>query len=71
MEIQCKLTEIPEALHLLINGNHDSQIFCRKGEIKSINIMRGIYRIYIKSYEGSGEYRYTPEEAENITVSCV
>jgi hypothetical protein len=71
MEIQCNLTEIPEALHHLINGKHEVQLFCTKGEVKSINVMRGIYRVYVKGEHGSGEYRYTPEEAAEITVCCV
>ena len=71
MEIQCNLTAIPEALLELINGKREVQLFCTKGEIKTINIVRGIYRVYMKTDSGSGEYRYTPEEAAEITVMCV
>ena len=71
MNIQCNLTAIPETLLELINGKREVQLFCTKGEIKTIHIMRGIYRVYIKGENGSGEYRFTPEEAAQITVMCV
>ena len=70
MRIQLKLSEIPEAMHRLINGKREVQLFCKRGEIKSINTMRGIYRVYIIDREnGSGEYRFTPEEADDIIIS--
>ena len=70
MRTQLKLSEIPEAMHRLINGKREAQLFTKRGEIKSINTKRGIYRVYIIDREnGSGEYRFTPEEAANILVS--
>ena len=75
MRDQLELTEIPEAMYRLINGKREVQLFTNRGEIKSINTMRGIYRVYIISRENgmaspmSGEYRFTPEEAADILVS--
>ena len=70
MRDQLALTKIPEAMYRLINGKREVQLFTKRGEIKSINTMRGIYRVYIIDREnGSGEYRFTPEEAADILVS--
>jgi len=70
MRDQLALTEIPEAMYRLINGKREVQLFTKRGEIKSINTMRGIYRVYIINREnGSGEYRFTQEEAAAILVS--
>jgi len=72
METRLKLNEIPEAMHRLINGNREVQLFSKRGEIKTIHFMRGIYRVYfIDRTNGSGEYRFTPEEAAEITVSVL
>ena len=70
MQDQLKLSEIPQPMFRLINGKHEVQLFTKRGEIKSINFMRGIYRVYlIDRTNGSGEYRFTPEEADEIIVS--
>ena len=48
------------------------ELFTKRGKIKSINFHRGIYRVYlIDRANGSGEYRFTPEEASEITVSIL
>ena len=67
-----KLTEIPECLFPLVNDKSRSvSMHCSAGTIEKINIMRGMYRIYIKtdSPRSSGEYRWTPEQASGIMVS--
>ena len=72
MRDQLKLSEIPEPMFNLINGKREVQLFTKRGEIKSIHFMRGIYRVYlIDRTNGSGEYRFTPEEASKITVSIL
>jgi hypothetical protein len=72
MQQQVTLSEIPEAMFRLINGTREVQLFTKHGEIKSINTMRGIYRVYIiDRINGSGEYRFTPEEAAEITISIL
>ena len=72
MRTQVTLAEIPEAMHKLINGSREVQLFSKRGEIKSIHVMRGIYRVYIiDRTNGSGEYRFTPEEAAEITISIL
>ena len=66
------LTEIPESLFPLVNDESRSvKMFCSKGSIEKISIMRDMYRIYIKASDNkhSGEYRYTPEQASEIVVS--
>lgn len=69
MNDQLKLSEIPEPMFRLINGKREVELFTKRGKIKSINFMRGIYRVYlIDRTNGSGEYRFTPEEAADITV---
>ena len=72
MQQQLTLAEIPEAMFRLINGTREFQLFSKRGEIKSIHIMRGIYRVYIiDRTNGSGEYRFTPEEAAEIAISIL
>ena len=72
MRDQLKLSDIPEAMFRLINGTREVELFTKRGKIKSINFMRGIYRVYlIDRTNGSGEYRFTPEEAAEITVSIL
>ena len=72
MRQQLKLSEIPEVMFRLINGKREVQLFTRRGEIKSIHFMRGIYRVYlIDRANGSGEYRFTPEEAAEMVISVL
>jgi hypothetical protein len=72
MKDQLQLSEIPEPMFRLINGKREVELFTKRGKIKSINLHRGIYRVYlIDRANGSGEYRFTPEEASEITVSIL
>ena len=72
MNDQLKLSEIPEPMFRLINGKREVELFTKRGKIKSINFMRGIYRVYlIDRTNGSGEYRFTQEEASEIIVSIL
>ena len=72
MNDQLQLSEIPEPFFRLINGKREVQLFTKRGEIESINFVRGFYRVYlIDRVNGSGEYRFTPEEAAKITVSIL
>jgi len=67
-----RLTEIPEVLFPLVNDKSRSvKMHCSAGTIEKINIMRGVYRIYIKTDipRSSGEYRWTHEQATGIMVS--
>jgi len=68
------LTEVPEYLFPLVNDkNRSVTMFCSKGAIEKISIMRGMYRVYVNAGNNghSGEYRYTPEQAAEIMVSIV
>lgn len=71
MNERIAVTEIPEAIFPLINGEHEVTLFCSKGAIEKISIMRGMYRLYINAGSNghSGEYRYTHEQASDIIVS--
>jgi len=71
MNERLNVTEIPEALFPLVNCNRDVTMFCSKGAIEKISIMRGMYRLYINAGSNghSGEYRYTPKQASEIIVS--
>ena len=68
-----KLTEIPEYLFPLVNDKSRSvMMHCSTGRIEKINIMRGIYRVYItnpNNNRGSGEYRWTKDQANGVMVS--
>ena len=69
---RCQVTEIPEALFPLVNDKTRTvTMFCNKGKIEKISIMRDMYRLYNNADNNghSGEYRYTPEQAAEITVS--
>jgi hypothetical protein len=68
------LNEIPEIMFPLVNDKTRTvTMFCSRGAIEKISIMRGMYRVYINagSSGGSGEYRWTPEQAAEIIVSIV
>jgi len=72
MNDQLQLLEIPEPFFRLINGKREVELFTKRGKIKSIHFMSGCYRVYlIDRVNGSGEYRFTPEEAAEITVSIL
>ena len=69
---KCKITEIPEALFPLVNNEkREVTIYCSRGRVEKISIMRGMYRLYINADKNSGEYRYTQEQASEIEVSLV
>jgi len=72
MENQLQLSEIPEPMFHMINGSREVELFTKRGKIKSIYFMQGTYRVYLIDHiNGSGEYRFTPQEAKEITISVL
>ena len=68
-----KLTEIPEVLFPLVNDKSRAvKLHCSTGTIEKIHIMRDMYRVYIinpNDNRGSGEFRWTREQASGVMVS--
>ena len=76
MRTPIKLTDIPEAALSLIEAadKGGTAVFAQRdnhsiGRVKTAYKMRDMYRLYLETDNGSGEYRYSKDQAANIYLT--
>jgi hypothetical protein len=71
---QIRLSEIPEPLWKIVSGS--GKVYYYDFQVKSIQFIHNMYRVYFYCQDEnrvheSGEYRYTPEQAENVILNII